>query len=240
MIPGPDLAGRRALVTGSTEGIGRAIARALAAAGAEVIVHGHHPDAAPPDIAPEARFVDFADMAAVDSFIRSLPAVDILVSNVAVQIRQPLAALDDAAIDRQVAINLKAGLRLILALLPHMRAQRWGRILAIGSVQESLPHPDMLIYAGLKAAQGNMMRNLARQVAADGVTVNCLAPGVIRTARNEAVLADAEYAARVLSRIPAGSWGTPDDVAGAAVMLCSDAGRYITGASLEIDGGMHL
>jgi glucose 1-dehydrogenase len=139
-----------------------------------------------------------------------------------------------------VAVNLDATRRLVAALTPGMVERGWGRVLAIGSVQEVKEHPLLLIYAGLKAAQTSMMRNLARQLGPRGVTCNTLAPGVIETERNRAVLADETYRAAVLNRIPLGHLGAPEHCVGAALLLCSEAGRYITGERLLVDGGMHL
>jgi NAD(P)-dependent dehydrogenase (short-subunit alcohol dehydrogenase family) len=133
-----------------------------------------------------------------------------------------------------------ATLRLIQLCEPAMTARRWGRILTIGSVQQSRPHPDMAIYAASKSAQLNLVPNLARQLAPFGVTINNLAPGVISTDRNADALADAVYAAQVRAKIPAGRFGDPGDCTGAALLLCSEAGRYITGQDLYVDGGMAL
>lgn len=124
--------------------------------------------------------------------------------------------------------------------VPGMRSEQWGRILTIGSVQEIRPHPDMVVYAASKAGQTSMVRNLAKQLAPDGITVNNLAPGVISTDRNNERLADEAYAARVLGAIPAGRFGDVSDCIGAAVMLCSDLAGYITGQNLFVDGGMGL
>ena len=121
-----------------------------------------------------------------------------------------------------------------------MLERKWGRILTIGSIQEAKPHPQMLAYAASKAAQTSIVTNLARQFASEGVTVNNLAPGVIVTDRNSAALSDASYSAAVLDRIPARAFGAAEDCAGAALLLCSPASRYITGSSLYVDGGMHL
>jgi NAD(P)-dependent dehydrogenase (short-subunit alcohol dehydrogenase family) len=123
---------------------------------------------------------------------------------------------------------------------PAMRERKWGRILTIGSVQEALPHPDMLVYAASKSAQESMTRNLARQLGGCGITVNNLAPGVILTDRNISRLGDEAYRQRVLDLIPTRTFGQPEDCAAAAVLLCSDAGRYINGANLFVDGGMQL
>ena len=129
---------------------------------------------------------------------------------------------------------------MIQVLAPPMQERGWGRILSIGSVQEVTPHPNMVVYAASKAAQTSMMLNLARQLASDGITLNNLAPGVIRTDRNVEALADGTYAEKVRASIPAGIFGQPSDCAGAALLLCSEAGRYITGQNLFVDGGMSL
>jgi NAD(P)-dependent dehydrogenase (short-subunit alcohol dehydrogenase family) len=119
-----------------------------------------------------------------------------------------------------------------------MQKRGWGRFLAIGSVQERKPHVNMAVYAASKCAIKSLVENVASQVAKDGVTVNMIAPGVIATPRNDGALADKEYAARVLSNIPAGFVGAPEDISAAALLFCSDEGRYINGAELYIDGGM--
>src|SRR5690606_8212256 len=118
--------------------------------------------------------------------------------------------------------------------------RRWGRVLTIGSVQEFTPHPQMLVYAATKCAQTSMAVNLAKQVAPFGVTVHALAPGVIETHRNKGRLADDAYRKTVLGWIPLGFIAEPEDCVGPALLLCSDAGRYITGANYVVDGGMSL
>jgi NAD(P)-dependent dehydrogenase (short-subunit alcohol dehydrogenase family) len=247
------LDGRAALVTGSSRGIGRAIALGLAECGAMVAVHGTKPanaldetfadvcklsphsvavtgDLSQPDV--PARIV--ADATA------ALGALDILVVNAAIQVRKPWAEVTQAEAEQQMQVNFHASLRMIQATVPAMRANKWGRILTIGSVQQQRPHPDMIVYAASKSAQENLVRNLAKQLGPEGITVNNLAPGVILTDRNTSVLADETYAARVRSSIPLRFFGDSEDCVGAALLLCSDAGRYITGADLRVDGGMSL
>jgi NAD(P)-dependent dehydrogenase (short-subunit alcohol dehydrogenase family) len=250
MHPAFDLQGRTALVTGSSRGIGRAIALGLAESGARVIFHGAAPSSELASATAEAGneglalSADLADRAAVRGLcahaLAAAGQVDILVLNASIEIREPWQATTDAAFDRQVAVNLDASRLLIEGLVPDMAERGWGRVLAIGSVQEVKEHPRMLVYAALKAAQSSIMRNLARQLAPRGVTCNTLAPGVIATGRNEAVLADEAYRDSVRSRIPMEAFGMPGDCVGAALLLCSDAGRYITGERLIVDGGMHL
>jgi glucose 1-dehydrogenase len=242
-----NLAGRRALVTGSSRGIGAAIAIGLAEAGADVIVHfaGNRQAAAVTAdkiqaFGRPARLIqaDLGTDTAPADIMQQAGAIDILVANASVQIPEPWREVSREHFDRQVAVNWRSAFELIQLATPTMLENGWGRILTVGSVQESKPHPDMVVYASLKAAQTLMVKNLASQFAAHGVTINNLAPGVILTDRNTGRLADADYARRVKESIPAGVFGEPEDCVGAALLLCSDAGRYITGQNLYVDGGM--
>lgn len=244
------LAGRTALVTGARREIGRAIALALAGAGARLAIH--HAGTAE-EAADAARVVAeiedgggsataFAQDFALDEAGRRLAdavlawsTVDILVLNASIELHEDYEDIDRARFDRQIAVNLRSPLELLQALVPPMAARGWGRVVTIGSVQQVRPHPRMLVYAGAKAAQLNWAQNLARQVGGRGVTVNNLAPGAILTARNRVQMAS--EGETLVQRIPAGRLGTPDDLAGAALLLCSDAGAYINGANLYVDGG---
>jgi glucose 1-dehydrogenase len=248
-----DLSGRVALVTGSSRGIGRAMALALAASGARVAVHcatrmdeaksvvaeivssGGRAEAFAADMSrPETVGVLSADVAA------KLGAIDILVLNASFEIRRDWLEIDGSEFDDQVAVNLKSSLLLLQSVVPGMAARGWGRVVSLGSIQEVKPNPRLLVYAALKSAQTNMIVNLARQYAAQGVTFNNLAPGAIATERNAAVLADDAYKARVEAQIPARRIGQPKDCVGACLLLCSDAGAYITGSTLFVDGGWHV
>lgn len=248
-----DLSGRAALVTGSSRGIGRAIALGLAECGAAVAVHGTKSakaleetladvrERSPRGVAvtgdlgePEVPSRIIADATA------ALGTIDILVLNASIQIRKPWSEVTQAEAEQQMQVNVHASLRMIQAASPAMRAKKWGRILTIGSVQQRRPHPDMVVYAASKSAQENLVRNLAKQLGRDGITVNNLAPGVITTDRNAVALSDEAYAARVRDMIPMRAFGEAGDCVGAALVLCSDAGRYITGQDLYVDGGMGL
>ncbi|MFM8716402.1 MAG: SDR family NAD(P)-dependent oxidoreductase [Spartobacteria bacterium] len=248
-----DLTGRRALVTGSTQGIGAAIAMALAEAGADVAINHPSERACDSEVLDQIKSLGReavcipATLGTPDSakhlFLaaaEALGGIDILVSNVAVQFAEGWESVTPDHFDTQVRTNWQSAFELIQHAAPGMLERGWGRIVTVGSVQEAKPHPQMVVYAALKAAQTSMVRNLAKQFAPRGVTVNSLAPGVINTDRSRARLTDPAYVQTVLSWIPAGSIGEASDCAGAALLLCSDAGRYITGQSLFIDGGMSL
>ena len=249
-----DLNGRTALVTGARREIGRAIALALAGQGASLAIHHTGTDEEMRDadsVVAEIRAAggrseqfaaDFAEDDAGSRLARAVTTalghVDILVLNASIELPEPFEAVDRTRFDRQIAVNLRSTLELLQALVPPMAERGWGRVLAIGSVQQVIPHPAMLVYAGTKAAQHNWMLNLARQFGDRGVTVNTLAPGAIATARNREQLA--VEGPELVKRIPVGRLGTPDDLVGAALLLCSDAGRYITGANLYVDGGRNI
>ena len=240
-----NLTGKRALVTGSTQGIGYEIARVLRAYGAEVYIHCLRDEVKARAIAAELKSDlwvtgDLGDLECVKRIFEKTGALDIVVANASVQFRAPWTEISAEEFERQINVNLRSTLELMQAYIPAMQAKKWGRFLAVGSVQQYRPHMHMAVYAASKCAIQSLVHNVAKQVAKDGVTVNSLVPGVIATPRNNEALSDAEYAKTVLSGIPAGFAGQPSDCAGAALLLCSDAGRYITGIELPVDGGMKL
>lgn len=255
------MAGRRALVTGGSLSIGRAIVLGFADAGAAVAVQHasaadrllQHEDAAQ-EVARDLQErgvphclveSDFAlpgeGTRTVRAAEQALGGVDVLVLCASVQQREAFDAISVAARERQTRINFDASVELLQAVVPRMRERGWGRILTIGSVNQTRPDPELAIYAALKSAQHNLGLNLARQLAAFGVTVNNLSPGLVATARNHWRRVDAaqwqaiEHGANPMHRA-----GTPQDMVGAALLLCSDAGAFITGADLQATGGGHL
>ena len=237
---------KTALVTGSSRGIGRAIAIALAKDGYEVILHcaGNVAKAEEAKAVIEAeggsaRIIkaDLCDLDATRELAKQAGNVDVLVLNASLQIPKKWSEITQEECMQQLNCNFASSLVLIQMLAPAMQEKKWGRIITIGSVQERKPHPNMLIYSASKAAQTNMVQSLSLQLAQDGVTVNNIAPGVIYTDRNVEALSDAEYAKKVTATIPVGFYGEPEDCAGMVSLLCSDAGRYITGQSIYIDGG---
>ncbi|MCA3155117.1 MAG: SDR family oxidoreductase [Burkholderiales bacterium] len=244
------LAGRTALVTGARREIGRAIALTLAELGARLAIHhaGTAEEAADADAVvreieaaggvARAFGQDFATDDAGRLLVNAVSrwaAIDILVLNASIELPEAYQDISRAHFDRQIAVNLRTPLELLQSLVPPMAERGWGRVLTIGSVQQMRPHPKMMVYAGTKAAQWNWMRNLARQFGGKGVTVNNLAPGAILTARNRDQMA--VEGAALVERIPAGRLGQPNDLCGAAALLCSDAGAYINGVNLYVDGG---
>ena len=237
---------KTALITGSSRGIGRAIAIRLARDGYQVILHGttvsDHALAVKRIIEAGGGYArimacDLSSIEDTSAFCETLPAIDVLVLNASVQCRTPWQEITPDACRQQLNCNFLSSLLIIQAVVEHMKKNRWGRIVTIGSVQEEKPHPDMLIYSASKAAQTNMMRSLSLQLAAEGITVNNVAPGVIYTDRNVEALSNLEYARKVTASIPAGFYGKPEDIAGMVSLLCSEEGGYITGQSIYIDGG---
>lgn len=244
------LTGRTALVTGARREIGRAIALALAGAGARLAIHhaGTAEEASDADAVvreieqaggtARAFGQDFALDEAGHRLATAVTAwspVDILVLNASIELLEPYHQIDRDRFDRQVAVNLRSPMELLQDLVPPMAERGWGRVVTIGSVQQIRPHPQMLVYAGAKSAQLNWAQNLARQFGGKGVTVNNLAPGAIMTARNRVQMQTEAQA--IIQRIPVGRLGKPDDIVGAALLLCSDAGAYINGVNLFVDGG---
>jgi NAD(P)-dependent dehydrogenase (short-subunit alcohol dehydrogenase family) len=244
------LAGRTALVTGARREIGRAIALTLAELGARLAIHHAGTAEETADADAVVRTIEEAggvarafgqDFAADDAgrllanTVSAWAAIDILVLNASIELPEAYQDISRTHFDRQIAVNLRTPLELLQSLVPPMAERGWGRVLTIGSVQQMRPHPKMMVYAGTKAAQWNWMRNLARQFGGKGVTVNNLAPGAILTARNRDQMA--VEGAALVERIPAGRLGQPNDLCGAAALLCSDAGAYINGVNLYVDGG---
>lgn len=237
---------KRALITGSSRGIGRAIALALADEGYEILIHcaGNVQKAMEVKAMIENKGgiaeiyqADLCHPDAVKGLCSEIGCIDVLVLNASVQFRNQWEQITVEECLEQLNCNFTASMLLMQTVVPHMRENQWGRIITIGSVQEAKPHPDMLVYSASKAAQTNMMKSLSLQLASDGITVNNIAPGVIYTDRNVQALSDEDYARKVTATIPVGFYGIPEDCTGIVKLLCSEEGRYITGQSIYVDGG---
>lgn len=240
-----NLTGKRALVTGSTQGIGYAIAKILHEYGAEVYVHCSSDEDKAKRVAKEignGLWVtgDLSKTQSVRRMFEKTGELDIVVSNVSVQVRKNWKEITEDEFEYQVNVNFRSTFQLMQTYIPAMEKNNWGRFLFVGSVAQYRPNPAMSVYAATKCAVQSLVSTVAKQVAKNGVTVNSILPGVIETPRNDEALSDVSYREKVLSGIPVGFFGIPSDCAGAALMMCSEAGRYISGAELLIDGGMAL
>ena len=207
---------KKALITGSSRGIGKAIAQKLASDGFEVFVNYVGSDEKAFETKAEIEKnggvctlvkVDLCDADCAEKLYEKTGDVDVLVLNASVQFRNKWSKITQDEFEKQVNCNFRASLFLIQKYAVKMQENSWGRIITIGSVQERKPHPDMLVYSSTKAALTIMAQSLALQMATDGVTVNSVAPGVIYTDRNIEALSDKAYAEFTKSKIPMAHWG---------------------------------
>jgi len=244
-----DLSGRRALVTGGGSGLGLAIARGLGRAGARIVLNGRNrakleaaaAALAADGIAATIAPFDVADADAVDAAVAAIArdegAIDILVNNAAMNRRQPLEKFSLAEWHELQGANLDGPFLVTRAVVPAMKAQRRGKIVNICSIASDLGRPNIVAYAASKGGVKMLTRALAVELAPHNVQVNGIAPGFFRTEMNAALTADAAFSAWVAQRTPAGRWGEPDEIAGAAVFLASAAADFVTGHLLYVDGG---
>lgn len=242
-----NLAGKNALVTGASGGIGGAIASALAAQGARVALSGTRVEALQALAAKigERALVapgDLADAAATEKLFKDAEAalgqVDILINNAGLT-RDGLALrMKDEDWQKVIDVDLTAGFRLARAAMRGMMKRRWGRIIGITSIVGVTGNPGQANYAAAKAGMIGMSKALAAEVASRGITVNCVAPGFIATPMTDA-LSD-EQKNKLLGAIPAGRLGVSDDVASAVVYLAGEEAAYVTGQTLHVNGGMAM
>ena len=238
-----DLTGKKALITGSTQGIGLAIAKLFIKQGATVFVHGRSMDKCK-SVAAEIGGIpvtaDLGDADCADKLYEQTGDVDILVQNASLQIRDDIMNVPDEDFDAQYHVNVRSTLRLVQRYFPYMKAKGWGRFVLVGSVNQYKQNTSLALYASTKSAGFNMVQALARDYSRYGICINGLAPGVIATPRNDDVLNNKDTVDTILQRIPANRLGLAEDIAPACLLLCSDEGGYITGTDLIVDGGMHL
>ncbi|MCS0615003.1 2-dehydro-3-deoxy-D-gluconate 5-dehydrogenase KduD [Massilia kyonggiensis] len=242
-----NLAGRTALVTGANTGLGQGIAIALAAAGADIVAAGRSPadDTAAQVRALGRRFLDVrADLSStapvrdvVDAAVALNGRLDIVVNNAGIIRRADSLEVDEADWDAVIDTNLKSVFFLAQAAARHMAAHGGGKIVNIASLLSFQGGIRVPAYAASKSAVAGLTRALANEWAAQGINVNAIAPGYFDTNNTAALRADFVREPAILARIPAGRWGQPGDLAGAAVFLASRASDYVHGIVLPVDGG---
>ena len=240
-----DLAGRRALVTGGSSGIGAAMARALGLAGARVLLvarreaelHAMAQQLRGEGIDAETLSADLADVHALRAAAQRAGEIDILVNAAGVNLRQPFAEVTPEAWQQQLALHLGAPFFLTQVLAPGMAARGWGRILNIASLQSHRAFANSAPYGAGKGGVVQLTRAIAQEWGAKGITCNAIGPGFFPTALTAPVFADAALAERHAQQTCLGRNGELDDLHGATVFLASDASRYVTGQTLMVDGG---
>ena len=241
-----DLTGRRALITGSSQGIGFALAEGLAAAGALVVLNGRDEARLASAAAriPGAETLPFdatdhaAVRAAVDAFEAKGKPIDILVNNAGMQHRAPLEDFPPDAFERLLQTNIASVFHVGQAVARHMITRRAGKIINIASVQTALARPSIAPYTATKGAVGNLTKGMATDWAKHGLNCNAIAPGYFDTPLNAALVADPAFSAWLEKRTPAGRWGRVEELQGACIFLASDAASFINGHILYVDGGI--
>jgi gluconate 5-dehydrogenase len=247
-----DLTGKVALITGAYRGLGFAIAKGLAAAGATVVLNGRKSEAlaAAAKALTDAGFrastqaFDVTDGDAARACVTTIEGeighLDILVNNAGIQRRNRIVDFKQQDWDDIIATNLTAPFLVSQAALPGMIARRSGKIIHIASLMSELARPTVVPYTAAKGGVRQLTRGMAVELAAHNIQVNAISPGYFATEMNRALIDDAEFNAWVCKRTPAGRWGQPDEIAGLAVFLSSAAANYITGQLITIDGGMSV
>jgi gluconate 5-dehydrogenase len=246
-----DLTGRRALVTGSSQGIGFAIAQGLADHGAEVVLNGRDGDkllGAAAKIAARGHKVatsrfDVTSATAVAEGVAAVEkagAIDILVNNAGMQFRSPLEDFPIERWQQLLATNVSSVFYVAQAVARHMIARGRGKIINIASVQSELARPNIAPYTATKGAVRNLTRGMATDWAKHGLQINAIAPGYFKTPLNQALVDDPEFSAWLAKRTPAGRWGDVDELIGAAVFLSGNASSFVNGHTLYVDGGITI
>jgi gluconate 5-dehydrogenase len=242
------LAGKRALVTGSSRGIGFAIAGALAGAGADIVINSRDTEAlgkaaeslAQGGARPRAVAFDVTSSdsvgEAVEFIEKDIGPIDILVNNAGMQHRAPLEEFPDDRFERIMTTNVTSVFLVGKAMARHMIPRGAGKIINICSLMSGAARPSIAPYAATKAAVANLTRGMATEWARHGINVNGIAPGYFKTELNEALVKDATFSAWVEKRTPMGRWGELAELGGAAVFLASDAASFVNGHILYVDG----
>ena len=245
-----DLTGRLALVTGSAQGIGQALAKGLAEHGAAVVVNGRSMDKVARavtaltdlDLAAEGSVFDVVDAAAVEAEVerieKDIGPIDILVNNAGVQFRKPLEEFPDEEWHRLLQTNVTGVYNVGKAVAKRMIPRRRGKIINIGSVMSELARANIAPYTATKGAVRNLTRGMCADWAKYGIQINAISPGFFRTKLNKALVDDPEFSLWLEKRTPTGRWGEVEELVGAAVFLSSDASSFVNGQTIYVDGGL--
>jgi gluconate 5-dehydrogenase len=245
-----DLSNKTALITGSSQGIGFALAKGLADAGATIVLNGRDADKladAASQLKAEGINVhelpfDVVDHAAVhnavDGFEKSNGAIDILVNNAGMQFRTALEDFPEDMFSKLLSTNVASVFNVGQAVARHMIKRKRGKIINIASVQTSLARPGIAPYTATKGAVGNLTKGMATDWAQHGLQCNALAPGYFDTPLNAALVADPEFTKWLEKRTPAGRWGKVEELVGACIFLSSAASEFVNGQTIYVDGGI--
>ncbi len=244
------LHGKTALITGSTRGIGFALAKGLGQAGAKILVNGRQQETVAEvvsvleglSISASALVGDVTKQnqisAAIDAYEAESGPIDILINNAGMQHRAPLEEFDADVFDEMIAVNLKAAFYTAQALARHMIARQAGAIINIASVMSQLARPGIAPYTATKGAIANLTKGMAADWARYGLNCNAIAPGYFKTELNAALVADEAFTDWLVKRTPAGRWGDVADLVGTAVFLASPASSFVHGQTIYVDGGL--
>ncbi|MSQ93553.1 MAG: SDR family oxidoreductase [Gemmataceae bacterium] len=244
-----NLSGKVALITGGSKGLGKAMARGLAEAGADIVISSRHEDELKSALAEILKGTErkgaylVADMSKrtevgkLAAFaLEKMGKVDILINNAGTNVPEAIDVITDAEWDRIMEINLNSVMALTRALVPQMKARKWGRVIHISSIMAFVSNNGRNIYSATKAALVGMARASALDLGPFGVTVNCIAPGPFLTDLPASVLSKEEQD-RFGKMTALGRWGDPKELVGTSLLMASDAGSYITGSTFVVDGG---
>ena len=236
-----DLTGRTALVTGSTRGLGRALAQALADAGAHVVVNGRSAaavEAVAAELGGLAAPFDVTDDAAVGAAVRKLPPLDVLVNNAGITFRRPLLETTPEEWRKVLDTNLTSAFVVARAVAPGMIDRGRGKIVNVGSVMVELARETTAAYAAAKGGLRMLTRSMCAEWAALGIQANGISPGYFRTDLTQPLQQDERFTAWLTARVPARRWAQPEELGGAVVFLASAASDFVNGHMLVVDGGM--
>lgn len=244
-----NLKGKKALITGSSQGIGYALAKGLSDAGAEIVLNGRNKeklDKAAKSLKSAYSLYqlcfDVTDQKEtknkIDNFEEQFGSIDILINNAGMQFRSPLEDFPSDMFEKLLSTNVSSIFNVGQAVAKHMIKRGYGKIINIASVQTSLARPGIAPYTATKGAVGNLTKGMATDWAKYGIQCNALAPGYFDTPLNAALVSDKEFTSWLEKRTPAGRWGKVEELVGASIFLSSKASDFVNGHILYVDGGI--